>query len=220
MTTASSTAPRARSQAQLRRLVRAELLKLRRRRSLLAASAALIVAPVLLSYLLPAVLHVADPVKFGPAGGTDSLAGPLQALTVIGAVAVVLVGVSAGGGDLGAGVFRELVVTGRSRLALFVARIPGGLALSLPFVALALAIAAVEPWFEAHTYYSGEVFVVSALVALPALVLGIVGWRRTSRGLRGKPLAVAAAVLSALLLASYITFVAVLVVGLWGSGGD
>jgi hypothetical protein len=49
----------------------------------------------------------------------------------------------AGTGDLGAGVFRELVVTGRSRRALFRARIPGGLAFVLPFVAVAFAIAAV-----------------------------------------------------------------------------
>ena len=126
----------------LRRLVGAEFLKLRRRRALLAACLVLIVAPVLLAYALGAVLHAADPTRYAPAGGTDSLAGSLDTLTHIGAVAVVLVGVTAGGGDLAAGVFRELVVTGRSRLALFAARLPGGLALLLPLVALAFAIAA------------------------------------------------------------------------------
>jgi hypothetical protein len=70
------------------------------------------------------------------------LRGALELLTRIGAVAAVLVGVNTGGGDLAAGVFRELAVTGRSRLALFAARIPGGLAFLLPLVAMAFAIAA------------------------------------------------------------------------------
>jgi len=130
------------SQAQFRRLVAAELLKLRRRRPLLLAAVVLIVAPMFVSVIGLAILHAANPAKYGPAGGVENLRGTLRLLTQIGAVAAVLVGVNAGGSDLAAGVFRELVVTGRSRLALFVARIPGGLALLLPFVAVAFAIAA------------------------------------------------------------------------------
>jgi hypothetical protein len=125
-----------------RRLVGAEFLKLRRRRALLWASVGLIVAPALLSYSLGAALHAADPARYGPAGGAATLADTLHALAQIGAVAFVLVGVNAGGGDLAGGVFRELVITGRSRLALFTARIPGGLAVLLQLVALAFAIAA------------------------------------------------------------------------------
>jgi hypothetical protein len=130
------------SQRQFRRLVSAEFLKLRRRRTLILASLSLIVAPMLVSFIVLAVLHAANPAKYGPAGGVENLGGSLGLLTQIGAVAAVLVGVNAGGGDLAAGVFRELVVTGRSRLALFAARIPGGLALLLPLVAVAFAIAA------------------------------------------------------------------------------
>ena len=52
-------------------------------------------------------------------------------------------GVTAGAGDLSAGVFRTLVATGRSRLRLFAARIPGGLALVLPFIAVGFTVAAV-----------------------------------------------------------------------------
>jgi hypothetical protein len=134
--------PEPASERQFRRLAGAELLKLRRRRLLLVASFVLIVGPMVVSVVVLAVLHAANPGKYGPAGGVDNLRGSLGLLTQIGAVAVVLVGVNAGGGDLAAGVFRELVVTGRSRLALFAARIPGGLALLLPLVAVAFAIAA------------------------------------------------------------------------------
>jgi hypothetical protein len=55
----------------------------------------------------------------------------------------VLIGATAGAGDLSAGVFRNLVTTGRSRWSLFGARIPGGLALLLPMAALAYGIGAV-----------------------------------------------------------------------------
>lgn len=142
MSTASLPSELTHPQHQARRLVGAELLKLRRRRALVVASLALIVAPMLVSILALAALHAANPGKYGPAGGMDNLRGALELLTRIGAVAAVLVGVNAGGGDLAAGVFRELAVTGRSRLALFAARIPGGLAFLLPLVAVAFAIAA------------------------------------------------------------------------------
>ena len=46
-------------------------------------------------------------------------------------------GASAGTTDLSEGMFRHLVITGRSRLALYLARIPAGLAIILPLVAVA-----------------------------------------------------------------------------------
>jgi hypothetical protein len=141
MTAASLAPAQSQPQEQVRRLIGAEFLKLRRRRALLAASLLLIVAPMLVSFTGLIVLHAANPAKYGPAGGVDNLRGALELLTQIGVVAAVLIGVNAGGGDLAAGVFRELVVTGRSRLMLFLARIPGGLALLLPLVAVAFVIA-------------------------------------------------------------------------------
>ena len=62
---------------------------------------------------------------------------------MLGAAAAAIVGSTAGSGDLDAGVYRDLVVTGRSRLSLYASRIPGGLAFLLPFVAAAYALAAV-----------------------------------------------------------------------------
>ena len=115
---------------------------MRKRRALVVAALLLIVAPMIVSYIVLAVLHGSDPGKYGPAGGVDNLRGSLRLLSEIGVVAAVLIGVTAGGGDLAAGVFRELVVTGRPRLALFAARIPGGLAFLLPLAAAAVAIAA------------------------------------------------------------------------------
>jgi hypothetical protein len=56
-------------------------------------------------------------------------------------VAAILVGATAGASDLSSGVFKELVVTGRSRLALFRSRIPAGLAFLAAFVTVAYGIA-------------------------------------------------------------------------------
>jgi hypothetical protein len=89
------------------------------------------------------VLHAVNPNHHGPAGGIDNLSGGTGALYLLGSVAAVLIGATAGAGDLNAGVFRELVVTGRSRIAWVLARIPGGLAVLWTFVLVAYAITTV-----------------------------------------------------------------------------
>ena len=125
------------------RLIRAEFLKLRKRRGLVAAAALATIAPVAIGYTVLSILHAWNPEKYDHAGGIDNFTGSIELLTQIGVVAAILIGATAGAGDRGAGVFRELVVTGRSRLALFAARLPGGLALLLPLVAVSFTIAAV-----------------------------------------------------------------------------
>src|SRR5215831_4835986 len=123
------------------RLVSAEFLKVRKRRGLLAVAAILTVGAVAAAGAMLAVLHAQNPAKYGPAGGLGNLANAAYLLSTLGTVAAVLVGATVGAGDLQAGVFRDLVATGRSRLALYAARIPGGLALLWPLVAVAWATA-------------------------------------------------------------------------------
>jgi len=97
----------------------------------------------IVTYGVLAILHAVNPAHHGPAGGVLNLGHGLFVLALLGAVAATLAGATAGAGDLGAGVFRELAVTGRSRSALFRARIPGGLVFLLSFVAAAYALTAV-----------------------------------------------------------------------------
>jgi hypothetical protein len=125
------------------RLALAELLKLRKRRGLLILTAVLTVGAMVVFYSILAILHAANPAHHGPAGGVANLGHSMAVLISLGGIGAVVVGAVGGTADLSAGVFRELVVTGRSRRALFLARIPGGLAFVLPFVALAFALAAV-----------------------------------------------------------------------------
>jgi ABC-type transport system involved in multi-copper enzyme maturation permease subunit len=141
MTTATVPAHLAGRGAPLLPLVRAELLKLRKRRGLVLLAAALTILPMLIGFTVTYVLHATNPGDHPTAGGIDNYAGSLELLAGLSVVTAILVGVTAGAGDVGSGVFRTLVVTGRSRLQLFAARIPGGLALLLPLVAAGFAVA-------------------------------------------------------------------------------
>jgi ABC-2 type transport system permease protein len=151
-----------------RRMVSAEFLKARRRRGLVAWSALLTVGAIVLTFSILAIVHSVNPVKYGPAGGVGNLSHALNLLFVLGGVAAVLVGASMGAGDLQAGVFRDLVSTGRSRLALFIGRIPGGLLLLLPLVALAWALASI-----ASVVFAGNLVVGPAEFVAPRLAPGI-----------------------------------------------
>jgi ABC-type transport system involved in multi-copper enzyme maturation permease subunit len=126
-----------------RSLVAADLLKLRRRRGLVAVTALLTVGAMTITYGIIELLHVASPAAHGPAGGIVNLGHGAWVASTLGAVAAAIVGSMAGSGDLEAGVYRDLVVTGRSRLALYRSRLRSGLVLLLPFTAAAYAIAAV-----------------------------------------------------------------------------
>jgi hypothetical protein len=142
-TAATATVPQARARRDWRpRLVSAEFLKLRKRRGLVISALALTVLPMIIGYTVLLSIHAANPAKHGPAGGLENLSGSMDMLSVLGVVAAILVGATLGAGDIGSGVFRELVVTGRSRLALFASRVPAGLALILPIVGAGFAITA------------------------------------------------------------------------------
>lgn len=127
----------------LSRMVSAEFLKLRKRRSLFWWSVILTCVVVPVIYGVLAILHLANPGKYGPAGGAANFTDSLPALGLLGSLAGVMIGATAGAGDVGAGVFRDLVATGRSRLALFGVRLPGALLLFVPLVIADLVLATV-----------------------------------------------------------------------------
>jgi hypothetical protein len=110
------------------RLIEADLLKLRRRHGMLAVTAALVWGAVAAYYLVGG-----DDATFDSAAGV---------LTVLAAVAGAIVGATAGGADIESGVFRDLVATGRSRSALFLARVPAAWAVLLALLAVPLVAAA------------------------------------------------------------------------------
>jgi hypothetical protein len=173
-TTATTNLPRRLTRAPRRpRLVGAELLKLRKRRGLVLSTLALTVVPMVIAYTVLLILHAANPAKYGPAGGLKNLSGSMDLLSQLGVVAAILVGATLGAGDHGSGVFRELVVTGRSRLALFAARVPAGLGLVLTVVGTAFALTA-----SASTVFAGSSDVPGA-----GLLVSSAAWRGTTIGI-------------------------------------
>jgi ABC-type transport system involved in multi-copper enzyme maturation permease subunit len=108
----------------------ADLLKLRKKRSTLIWALVLALAPVIVVFAVGAIQHSSNPVN-GPAGGIKTYTDGLRVMALLFCpLAAILIGVEAGTGDVAAGVFRDLVVTGRSRLQLFFVRVPAALALT------------------------------------------------------------------------------------------
>lgn len=114
--------------------------ELRRRRGLMFATGLLIIGPTVLILGIRLAFHLLDPARYGPAGAPGLFATTAGLQAGLGFIIAAVVGATAGTADLADGVFRHLVITGRSRLALYLARIPAGLAILLSAVALAFTM--------------------------------------------------------------------------------
>jgi ABC-type transport system involved in multi-copper enzyme maturation permease subunit len=112
-------------------MVGADFLKLRKRRGTLAWSLALTLLPLLIYFIVSAAQHSSNPLQHPPAGGVHGYQDTLRILAVFfGPLAAILIGTDAGAGDAASGVFRDLVVTGRSRIGLFATRVPAAIGLT------------------------------------------------------------------------------------------
>jgi hypothetical protein len=123
------------------RLIRAEVLKLVRRRGLMTWCALLTVGSVIVAYGILLALHAANASRHGPAGGAHNLENLMFLLGGLSGVAAVLLGTTAGSQDVQAGVFRDLVVTGRPRSTLFSVRYPGALLVFAPLLLVGFGLA-------------------------------------------------------------------------------
>jgi hypothetical protein len=124
-----------------RQMLGAELLKLRRNRAVMAFALLLTSGIVVIAFGYSAIQHASNPAAHPPAGGVHAFNDAVRVLALFfGALAAILIGTEAGTVDLTNGVFRDLVATGRSRLALFAVRVPAAIIVSLAFAAVAYAI--------------------------------------------------------------------------------
>jgi len=121
-------------------LITTKNLEIRKRRGLMITMVVLIVLPTVLVLGLRLLFHAVDPHSYGPAGTPALFSQLTNLMAEFGFIAAAALGAAAGTTDLSDGVFRHLVITGRSRLALYLARIPAGLAITIPLVALAFAM--------------------------------------------------------------------------------
>jgi ABC-type transport system involved in multi-copper enzyme maturation permease subunit len=159
----------------------ADVLKLRKKRGTMIWAALLALGPVLIYFLVSAIQHASNSTRYGPAGGTSNFADGLRVIALFfGPLAALLIGVEAGAGDAAGGVFRDLVVTGRSRLALFASRVPAALAVCfsviVPAYALLLigtfALASGLPTPDAALVLNGLGFVLLSTGAMCVVAVG------------------------------------------------
>ncbi|MGH3201083.1 MAG: hypothetical protein ACRDP5_03375 [Streptosporangiaceae bacterium] len=118
-------------------LITTKNLEIRKRRGLMITMVVLIIVPTVLFYGLRLLFHAVDPHGYGLAGSPQFFSQSTNLIQEFGFIAAAALGAAAGTTDLSDGMFRHLVITGRSRLALYLARIPAGLAITVPLVGLA-----------------------------------------------------------------------------------
>jgi ABC-type transport system involved in multi-copper enzyme maturation permease subunit len=119
----------------------ADFLKLRKKRGTVIWALALAVLPLVIFFIVRAAQHSSNPIKYEPAGGLSGYTDGLRIIALFfGPLAAIMIGTDAGAADVTSGVFRDLVVTGRSRLALFATRVPAALALTWLVVAFSYAV--------------------------------------------------------------------------------
>jgi hypothetical protein len=133
-------------------MITTRIMELRKRRGLMIALVVVNIGIPTLFLVIRLLAHAFAPKSYGPAGGydiyTNLVAGVMY---VFGFIVAATLGCTAGSVDLTEGMFRHLVVTGRSRLALYLARIPAGLAIVVPVVAIGFTVVCTVCVFAAPT---------------------------------------------------------------------
>jgi hypothetical protein len=136
-------------------MIATRFMELRRRRGLMIALIVVNIGIPTLFLVVRLLVHAFDPKSYGPAGGYSIYTGLVAGVMyVFGFIVAATLGCTAGSVDLSEGMFRHLVVTGRSRLALYLARIPAGLAIVVPLVAIGFTIVCAVCVFAAPTKLS------------------------------------------------------------------
>jgi hypothetical protein len=117
-------------------MIRTKQLEVRKRRGLMIAVWLLAIGLPVIFLGLRLLFHALDPKSYGPAGSPGVFESLVDPIAEFGFIIAATLGATLGATDLTEGVFRQLVVTGRSRVSLYLARIPAGLSIVLPLIAL------------------------------------------------------------------------------------
>ena len=153
------------------RMVGARFHELRKRRGLMLLLAVVTVGIPTLFLAIRLIFHAAAPHTYGAAGGYDVYVGLVTGvLYVFGFIVAATLGATAGSVDLTEGMFRHHVITGRSRLALYLARIPAGLGIIVPLVAIGFTIVCAVCVFAAPSSLSYDGATVPAQLSKAGLV--------------------------------------------------
>jgi hypothetical protein len=135
-------------------MIATRFMELSKRRGLMIALIALTIGFPTIFLVIRLLLHAFVPDSYGPAGGFEVFTTLVASVLYVFAFIVAgTLGATAGCIDLSDGMFRQLVVTGRSRVALYLARIPAGLAIIVPMVAVSFTIICAVSVFAAPSRF-------------------------------------------------------------------
>jgi hypothetical protein len=138
-------------------LISAKLLELRKRSTLMAVTVAFTVGLPIIFYGIRLLFHLGNPARYAPAGAPNAFATAGTLMAEFGFIAAAALGATAGTTDLTDGMFRHLVTTGRSRLALYLARIPAGLTILLSLAAAGYTVSCLVTAFLNSPHPAGAV---------------------------------------------------------------
>ena len=151
-------------------LIGAKFLELRKRRTLMIVTVAFTVGLPVIFYAIRLLYHLGNPARYAPAGAPNAFATAGILMDEFGFIAAVMLGATAGTADLTDGMFRHLVITGRSRLALYLARIPAGLSILLSLAAAGFTVACLV------TAFLGSPQAADAVTLSPGAMIGAGLW--------------------------------------------
>jgi hypothetical protein len=151
-------------------MITTRLMELRKRRGLMVALALVYIGIPVIFLTVRLISHAVAPHSYGPAGGYDIFTTLVAGfMYTFGFIVAATVGCTAGSVDFTEGMFRHLVITGRSRIALYFARIPAGLAVVIAMVAVGYTIVCAVCVFAAPTQLNFDGTNVPAGLSKPAL---------------------------------------------------
>ena len=151
-------------------LISAKFLELRKRRTLMIVTVLFTVALPVIFYAIRLLYHLGDPARYAPAGAPNAFATIGILMAEFGFIAAAMLGATAGTADLTDGMFRHLVITGRSRLALYLARIPAGLSILLSLAAAGFTVTCLV------TAFLGSPQAAGAVTLSPSAMIGAGLW--------------------------------------------
>jgi ABC-type transport system involved in multi-copper enzyme maturation permease subunit len=153
----------------------ADFLKLRKKRGTVVWALTLAALPLVIFFIVRAAQHSSNPIKYEPAGGLGGYTDGLRIIALFfGPLAAIMIGTDAGAADVTSGVFRDLVVTGRSRLALFATRVPAALGLTWLVIALAYAVLMIGTFAFASNAPTPSASLLLNGVAFSAMTTGVI----------------------------------------------
>jgi hypothetical protein len=165
-----------------RQMIGAEILKVRRNRSVMAFALLLTAGVVVIFFGYTAIEHASNSAQNGPAGGILGFRRGVRSLgEFFGMLAAVLIGAEVGTADLSSGVFRDLVTTGRSRLALFGVRLPAAAIVTLCLSAISYVLVLIgtfllaggTPTPDLGLILQGAGWIAMANIVVVALAVGV-----------------------------------------------